>query len=54
MNLNELNKCEQQATNAMQKSKQRINKAKEHCQMTTKHYSRTLMMIAMIQYSNEI
>ena len=57
MQLNELNKFEQQVTNAMQKSKQIINKGKEHYQMTAKHYIRTITMITMIkmiQYSEDI
>ena len=54
MQLNELNKFEQQVTNAMQKSKQIINKGKEHYQMTAKQYRITLTMITMIQYGDEI
>ena len=50
-------KCEQQPTNAIQKSKQIIDKGKEHYQMTAKHYIRTITMITMIkmiQYSEDI
>ena len=49
MQLNELIKIEQQATNATQK----LEKVKEYYQMISKHYKRTPTITAMIRNSNE-